>query len=200
MVIPCWIQRHSNSACLHDWRTCIGARCSALCVSGWVVVLGSPIPRLCVFCSAQLLWWCCPLLVQCNFPSGRSLDVAFTGGHHVLSWEWQVSAVCGRAVGSVTEVTSFCTGIIGILYPQVLRRSEQAGLKFLLKFRIGIGTGCYRHFIRAYLWPLLKLLLSYHNREFLGLTMTHAGSFDLFSPSQVVQGPCWKPEVWNVAL
>lgn len=143
MVIPCWIQRHSNSPCLHDWRTCIGARCIALCVSGWVMVLASPFypsdpTQGCVFCSAQLLWWWwCPLVVQCNFPyfpSGRSLDVAFTGGHHVLSWEWQVSGVCGRAVGSVTEVTSFCTGISGILCPQVLRRSEQAGLKFLLKF------------------------------------------------------------------
>lgn len=40
----------------------------------------------------------------------------------------------GRAVGSVTEVTSFCTGMTGILCPQVLRRSEQAGLKLLLKF------------------------------------------------------------------
>lgn len=170
------------------------------------MVLGSPIhpwwssPRLCVFCSAQLLWWWCPLVVPCNFPFGRSLDVGFTGGRHVLSWEWQVSAVCGGAVGSVTQVTSFCTEIIGILYPQVLSRSEQAGLKLLLKFWIGIGTGCYGHFIRAYLWPLLKLLLSYHNREFLGLTMTHAGSFDLSSPSQVVQGSWCKPEVWSIAL
>lgn len=42
--------------------------------------------------------------------------------------------MCGRAVESVTQVTIFSTGITGILCPQVLRRPEQAGLKFLLKF------------------------------------------------------------------
>lgn len=49
----------------------------------------------------------------------------------------------GRAVGSITEVTVLCMGITGILQPQVLRRSEKADLKYLLKILcVGIDTGC----------------------------------------------------------
>lgn len=44
-----------------------------------------------------------------------------------------MAAVCGRAVGSVTEATILSTGITGIQWPRVLRRSEQSDLKFLLK-------------------------------------------------------------------
>lgn len=77
-------------------------------------------------------------MVQRHFPSAGSLWVLLSfKAHQRVCFELRVAdccCVCGRALGSVTEMTFLSTGITGILWPGVLRRSEQADLEFLLKF------------------------------------------------------------------